>query len=82
VALTADLKVNSIPIGHIYIRRTSPKISVITDDTVCNYEWIIRINGHNTYSNQQLEHRYGDGALELIRKVIEAFGGESHDIDT
>jgi hypothetical protein len=70
-ALTASIKINDIPIGHIYIRRLSPKTNEITDDTVCEYEWVVRVNNDTKVSSKPVTHRYSDGALMLIEKVIQ-----------
>lgn len=68
VALWTRLMVNSHPIGTIEIQRLAggPKPD---EDSVFSYRVRIRHDGHLT--QHEIEHRYGDGALVLLRKALE-----------
>lgn len=67
--LTADIKINGKPIGHIEARR----LPWSTEDGASHYTTICRVEqpgGEVRVRRRTVCHRPADGALELIRKAI------------
>jgi len=69
--LWAKLMVNGDQIGIIEIQRVEPLH--VNHSTPAKYRWSVRING-NTYSpppGELIEHQRSEGAIALIRKVLD-----------
>lgn len=70
MALTVPIMVNNQRIGGIAIQRTAP---FHADIDVYHYKWEIHMDGDAPcHYRGSVEHTYSDGALELIRKVLDA----------
>lgn len=80
MSLHFTLRVNDQSIGHtIAITRTKPQVPVPSADTTCHYKV-------DHYAPAKLDtlhrrrvhitHRYGDGAMELARKALNALAEE------
>ena len=65
--MEVDLKVNTRRIGRIIITRIHPDGS--PPDRVHTYTWHYSRDGVNEAVGE-VEHTYGDGAIELAHKVI------------
>lgn len=68
MALHFDLKVNGESIGSFYARRLNPGIP--TPDSINSYEYSVVVNGETVQG--EVQHRFGDGAWSLVRKVLES----------
>lgn len=68
MALHFELKVNGKPIGSFYARRLNPGIP--RPSTINSYEYSVEADG-KTYEGE-VQHRFGDGAWILVRKVLES----------
>lgn len=68
MVLWAQVNANNELVASIAIRRTTP--GKPRSDDVNEYETEVVFNGR--VSQTVVEHRYGDGALVLMRKALEA----------
>lgn len=69
MALWLRLMVNDQQIGQLYARRLEPGNP--EPDDVCSYEYRIELNGVEKGSVSPIQHRFGDGAWQLVRKIID-----------
>lgn len=69
MALHADVGVNGVPIGEIYVQRTAPLYP--RPETICTYRWEVR-RGDYVRRGFGIQHRYGDGPFALIARVLMA----------
>lgn len=73
MSLIVPIMVNDTTIGNIVIHRTIPLKDGLD---VYPYDWVVEMNGNSNHallkaSGVQLWHNYSDGALELLRKVLD-----------
>lgn len=67
MSLEVDLKVNTQRIGRVIVTRIHPDGG--PPDRIHTYTWRYSHDGqHETVGT--VEHRYGDGAVELAHKVL------------
>jgi hypothetical protein len=72
VVLWMELRVNKGQVGLLQVQRLlndNPQ-----SEDICLYMWDIELHDRVAMSAEPLPHRYGDGAWELVRKVIETAG--------
>lgn len=75
--LNATITVGAEEIAYVDARRLSPRSKRPHPDTICRYEWRIKVMGGPMVSNEPdrpIEHRYGDGPLALVARIIDAAG--------
>lgn len=75
MALHGPVMVNEQKIGHWYARRLQPLANVYSPDNEvhtyeCDYTWFDEAFSVKTSQRFLVEHRYGDGAIELAIKVM------------
>lgn len=75
MALWFDLMVNDAPIGRMIVTRITP-LGEITADTTATYR--VQVAKPDGMFHGDVQHRFGDGAWELVRKVIETMNGDPH----
>lgn len=77
--LKLDVKVNNDLIRRIEIQRTTNKevpSGVSDDDQVNTYQWrVYRGDSTEWFAIGWIDHRYGDGAMALIGKMMDGFNG-------
>lgn len=77
--LKLDVKINDELIRRIEIQRTTNKevpSGVSDDDQVNTYQWrVYRGDSKDCFAIGWIDHRYGDGAMSLVGKVMERFNG-------
>lgn len=66
--LNVSIKVEDTNIGHIVVVRSSPLSPGV--DTY-RYRWDVAVEGGPNRAGVGLEHNRSDGALELLRKVLD-----------
>lgn len=66
MSLWFDLQVNSETIGRLEIRRLTRRVTSTDPDSINRY--VVILDGEEI---GQVEHRYGDGPWELVRKALE-----------
>lgn len=70
MSLISDVYVNHTPIGHVVITRvTNTETGLLDDDTVSSYSYRVSDNRSGVIHQGHVDHRYGDGAFELLAKV-------------
>lgn len=72
MALHMRLMINDQQIGFLAAQRRTPGHP--QDSDVCLYDWQLSIHGLTTANGSDcpLSHRYGDGAWQLVARVIAA----------
>lgn len=73
MSLTAEVKVNRDTIAHVHCQRhvdlSKPQAEEKPDDV---YTYVVKVDlPHRGKGVAVIEHRYGDGALVLLRKALE-----------
>lgn len=66
MALNIDLYINDHPIGYIGIQRTDD-----SDSNQYEYKYTIKMRDGETSEGEGVKHRYDDGAVRLLLKVLE-----------
>lgn len=68
--IQVTVRVNDRPVAEIEIVRGEGEGT--TPDTVCSYRYRINRTGEVPFKIGFVDHRYGDGALALVRRVCNA----------
>lgn len=71
--LTVSIQVNGCLISHVYITRDRDAIVYPSPDDELGYTFEIYRPGTGVIHRGHLHHRYGDGAEELIHKVLKHY---------
>jgi len=74
--LTVEIKVCGIPCATIWARRIRPAYSPF-DQADCKCDYTVEVHELGVNKNCQAfevkGHRYGDGAVALVRKILVAY---------